>query len=121
MSITTDKDDPALQEKNVDGMQKKYLVLSEKEIAKGFVRPVRNKYIHVGVDGSEIDPNDFSKSGIKGNGCGALTVMGKELSETYARNPKFYGATYCVRCKSHYAVGENGEFNWADTNIKVGT
>lgn len=30
------------------GMQKDYIVLSEHERAKGFVRPVRNAYIHVG-------------------------------------------------------------------------
>ena len=120
MGITADRNDPALQNVGSDGMQEKYLVLSEEERAKGFVRPVRYKYIHVGVGGSEIDPNDISKSGLKGNGCGVLTVMGKELSETYARDPKFYGATYCVGCKTHYPVGENGEFVWADTDIRVG-
>lgn len=31
-----------------DGQQKTYLVLSEAERAKGYVRPVRTKYIHVG-------------------------------------------------------------------------
>ena len=31
--------------------------------------------------------------------------MGDALSETYARNPKFYGATYCVFCRMHRPVG----------------
>ena len=38
MSLTTDPTDQA----------KKYLVLSEAERAKGFVRPVRKSYVHVG-------------------------------------------------------------------------
>lgn len=32
-----------------NGQQKGYVVLSEEERAKGFVRPVRNKYKHVGI------------------------------------------------------------------------
>ena len=33
------------------GMQKGYVVLSEDERAKGFVRPVRRSYVHVGPTG----------------------------------------------------------------------
>jgi hypothetical protein len=40
--------------------------------------------------------------------------MGLVLSETYARNPKFYGATYCVECQAHFPVGE---FKWEDGTI----
>jgi hypothetical protein len=50
-------------------------------------------------------------------GCGTITTMGIALSETYARNPKFYGATYCTGCQKHLPVGE---FIWYGTNIKVG-
>ena len=39
-------------------------------------------------------------------GCGALTTMGTALSETYARDPKFYGATFCTGCNKHLPVGE---------------
>lgn len=120
MSITDDRNDPDLKVVGSDGMQKKYLMLSDEERAKGFVRPVRRTYVHVGVGGSEIDPNDMSKSGLKGNGCGVATSMGQALAETYARDPKFYGATYCVGCKDHYPVGENGEFVW-DDGSRVGT
>lgn len=42
------------------------------------------------------------------------------ISETYARDPSFYGATYCVGCKGHFPVGENGEFHWEDGQ-KVGS
>jgi hypothetical protein len=79
-----------------------YLVLSEAERAKGFVRPVRHSYVHTG-------------------GCGAKTTMGQVLAETYARDPKFYGSTYCCGCSMHRPVGENGEFVWDGTNEKVGT
>lgn len=48
-------------------------------------------------------------------GCGALTSMGRALSETYARDPKFYGATFCSGCNKHLPVGE---FVWdADGEI----
>ena len=77
-----------------------YLVLSEEERAKGFVRPVRRSYVH--------------------EACGASTTMGQALAETYARDPKFYGATYCVRCRMHRPVGPHGEFHW-DDGSKVGS
>lgn len=66
-----------------------YLVLSEEERTKGFVRPVRSSYRHTS--------------------CGAVTTMSLPLAETYARDPKFYGATYCVSCQRHAPVGE---FRW---------
>ncbi len=50
------------------GMQKAYVVLSEEERSKGFIRPVRQSYSH-------------SK-------CGVVTKMGLALAETYARDPK---------------------------------
>ncbi len=120
MSLTTDRNDPKLKEgqKNETGQHEIYLVLSEEERAKGFVRTVRNKYIHVGIGGHEIDPNDMSKHGRTGTACGALTSMGQALSETYARDPKFYGATFCVGCNKHLPVNE---FVWDGTNEPVGS
>ena len=50
-------------------------------------------------------------------GCNTSTRMGQALSETYARNPSFYGATYCVHCQKHLPVSE---FVWEGTNITVG-
>lgn len=99
--ITTDRQDPALNKIEPSGMQEKYLVLSDEERARGFVRPVHTTYIHTK--------------------CGVATKMGLEIAETYARNPKFYGATYCCGCGAHFPVGENGEFLWDGTNEKVGT
>lgn len=43
-----------------------------------------------------------------------------------ARDPSFYGATYCVGCRLHRPVGKHGEFTWLDergndTHVLVGT
>jgi hypothetical protein len=83
------------------GMQKGYIVLSDAERAKGFVRPVRDSYLHLK--------------------CGAVTRMGRALAETYARDPNFYSGTFCVGCRTHFPVGADGEFVWDKTNEKVGT
>jgi hypothetical protein len=79
-----------------DGMQKGYVVLTQAERAKGFVRPVRRKYIH--------------------KTCGVETVMGQALAETYARDPgfyndTFYSGTFCVGCRVHRPLTE---FHWSD-------
>lgn len=83
------------------GQQKGYVVLSVEEREKGFVRKVRRSYIHTP--------------------CGVETTMSQSIAETYARNPKFYSGTFCVGCKDHFPVGENGEFVWSGTDAKVGT
>lgn len=101
MPTTDDRDDPALRNIGPDGMQEKYLVLSEEERKKGFVRPLRRSYQHLA--------------------CGAITTMGLAIAETYARSPSFYGGTYCAKCQRHYPVGRNGEFIWVGTHEKVGT
>jgi hypothetical protein len=92
------------EHRNVDpktGMQKGYIVLAEEERAKGFVRPVRNVYTHLK--------------------CGGETRMAGTIAETLARDPKFYSGGYCVHCRGHFPIGENGEFVWLGTNEKVGT
>ena len=106
MGITDDRSDPGLRDiEPSTGMQKSYLVLSEEERAKGFVRPFRISYQH------EV--------------CGTITWMNAAIAETYARDPFFYGGTYCAGCKTHLPVGENGQFVWVENNeptdIKVGT
>lgn len=101
MGITTDPFDENLSRIEPDGMQKSYLVLSEEERARGFVRPVRRSYLH--------------------SRCGGVTTMGKALAETYARDPYFYGGTYCAICHDHFPVGAQGEFVWDGTDEKVGT
>lgn len=102
MSLTTDPNDPRLTHytgPEQPGPQAEvYLVLSDEELAKGFVRPYRDTYRHTK--------------------CGLETRMGQKLSETYARDPKFYGATYCVGCLAHFPVSE---FTWTADGQVVGS
>ena len=100
--LTTDPTDPRLTH-GVDAapvpQAAAYLVLSDEERAKGFVRPVRRRYVHLT--------------------CGAITTMSQILAETYARDPSFYGATFCTRCSMHKPVSE---FEWDDdSGEKVGS
>lgn len=155
MSLTTDPKDPKLIEgqKNETGQHEIYLVLSEEERAKGFVRPVRKSYIHIGryVDlyGGTIEPLDekdrfspnkvaflrypesespcvgkyltqeeFENMGKNIGGCNGVTSMGIALAETYARDPKFYTATYCGHCGKHLPVNE---FVWEGSDERVGS
>jgi hypothetical protein len=145
-----------------EGQHEGYLVLSKEERDKGFVRPYRHTYVHVGTlikrhpDGRlygrliEADDPDYSKyasdyyalvkgytafvlypadSGTTGRyitaeevgaikarkthfgGCGFATKMARAIAETYARNPKFYGSTFCTGCQKHLPVSE---FVWED-------
>lgn len=48
MPLTTDANDPRLVDPKPEGQNEVYLVLSDEERAKGFVRPVRRSYQHVG-------------------------------------------------------------------------
>ena len=164
MGLTTDPNDPCLKAgRKEEGQNTCYLVLSEEERAKGFVRPYRDAYVHKGrkveregiiqtleegVEGLSDNGKSFYtkekgyaaylkypeiKSPLTGKfltnaeyeafknsedfvgGCGALTTMGRALSETYARNPKFYGSTFCIQCNTHLRVDE---FVWdADGEI----
>lgn len=143
MSLTTDPNCPCLKEIKPDGQQACYLVLSEEELAKGFVRPVRQKYKHVGIRPKhpirELTPEEHERydkfnyiayeeypkndSAITGrfwtqaqlnSGCGCVTTMGLTLAETYARDPKFYGGTFCYECGKHFSVEE---FIWEDGSV----
>lgn len=147
--ITDDPNNPDLHETDpVTGLQKKYLVLSAEERAKGFTRPYRDAYVHVGkkpkhplreltaqekIDykpfgyvAFEVYPDSrlplvgmyYTQEQLDAKRCGAVTIMGRELSETYARNPKFYGATYCCACKKHLPVSE---FVWDADGDVVGS
>jgi hypothetical protein len=95
--VTDDPNDPELTH-GVDSepvpQAPAYLVLSEAERAKGYVRPVRRSYVH--------------------EDCGTETTMSAALAETYARQPTFYGATYCMFCKKHLPVAD---FWWTDGSV----
>lgn len=111
MTHTTDRNHPDLGwgvDHEPQPQNKAYLVLSEEDRARGFVMPVFRDYVH------------------RAPGCGAVTTMSLPLSETYAAQPEFYGATYCAGCRMHRPVGAEGEFTWLDaagndTGIRVGT
>lgn len=100
--ITDDPNDPGLTRytgpEEPGPQHEVYLVLSEEERAKGFVRPVRATYRH--------------------DHCGRTTEMSTALAETYARDPAFYGATYCCTCRAHFPVDQ---FVWDGTNERVGS
>lgn len=142
MPVTDDPNDPELKEIEPSGMQKSYLVLSEEERAKGFVRPLRTSYIHVGVrptgptrELTELEHQRYDQYGYVlfeeytdksdrhvgrfwtkeqlESGCNQVTTMGLAIAETYARQPDFYGGTFCVNCGKHFPIGPFGEFVWS--------
>lgn len=95
MSLTTDPTNTCLKEYSKDGQQECYLILSEEERKKGFVRPVRTVYKHLT--------------------CNQKTSMGRLIAESYARDFTFYGGTYCSYCMSHFnLVNSEGkrQFAW---------
>lgn len=133
-----------------DGQHEAYWVLPEEERAKGFVRPVRRSYKHVGARPAHptrpLTPEEHEQYAGKGyvayeeypesespltgrfwtevqlkSGCFGVTTMGIALAETYAREPTFYGSTFCVTCGAHFPVGEKGEFVWEPDGSRVGT
>lgn len=136
----------------VSGMQRAYVVLSPEERRKGFVRPLRRTYVHVGPPGPRFPLRDLTpeeherhdhyyakfeaypaEEGVLGRywtqaqldkvgkGCGTATTMGTAIAETYARDPGFYGATFCAGCRDHLPVGEFGEFVWEGSPERVGS
>lgn len=146
--ITDDPNHPGLKQVRADGQHETYLVLSEEERRKGFVRPLRRAYRHVGIRPThpirelteeerhhhqgmgyvcfEQYPQGFAAPIVGrfwtkaqlASGCGTETRMGLALCETYARDPRFYGATFCVRCGVHRPVEE---FIWIEDGQRVGS
>ena len=80
------------------GQHGAYYVLPPEERAKGFVRPLRMEYKH--------------------EACGEITRCPETVAETFAREPSYYGSTFCHACKGHFPVGE---FIWQGTDERVGT
>lgn len=138
---------PDHRELKPNGQQKGYVVLSEEERAKGWVRPYRESYVHVGVRPkyptrtlTEEEQEKYRQSGyvlyekyppeeepLVGtfwtekrltSGYGAVTTMGRSIAETYASDPKFYSGTFCVHCGAHFPLDE---FVWDGTDQQVGS
>lgn len=149
--LTTDPTDPHLghgADKEPGEQNEAYLILSEEERAKGFIRPVRQTYRHIGskpkgtlrdlTDEEKLqypyyvkfEPNPdypekspvtgryWTEEQLKNTGCGIVTSMSLAIAETYAANPKFYGATFCVGCRKHLPVDE---FVWDIDGQVVGS
>ena len=172
--MANDKQEPALcttngkpvaevraNQTNETGQHDGYIVLCPDERKKGFVRPFRDSYRHVGPfacgcrptghdfpicalplghDGGHYGGGSAWVGGVPSQepvrltrtindrpgmsfldqvgGCGTVTKMGRDLSETYARDPKFYGATFCVACNRHLPVAE---FVWTVDGQQVGS
>lgn len=136
-----------------DGQHIDHWVLCASERAKGFVRPLRTSYIHVGrpgpkyplIDLSDDEKRRFGYDYIKfepypegspstgrmwtqaeldkiDKGCGTMTRMPMACAETYARQPGYYGSTFCCGCNAYLPVGKDGEFVWdTASNERVGT
>lgn len=166
MSLTTDRNSECLNVPKDNGQNECYLILSDEERAKGFIRPVRTSYIHRGREvetegkiislkkklknASDFDKEHYSEAnGYAGflkypksrsplvgkyltkkeldaieskekyvGGCGCLTRMNITISETYARDPNFYGSTFCVGCGTHLPLNQ---FVWDGTDELVGS
>ena len=101
MPTTDDRSDPRLTrgpDTEPGEQAEAYLVLSDAERAKGFVRPLRTSYRHLQ--------------------CGVVTRMASVIAETFARNPGFYGSTYCMSCRMHMPLSE---FVWDDDDSVMGS
>ena len=142
---------PGWNELKENSQQVDYLVLCPEERAKGFVRPYRDEYIHVGMKPKfplrDLTAEQLERLGDQGDDpyvkfepypagyrgsatgkywtqkaldfkCGVVTKMGQSLSETYARDPKFYGRTFCCGCGGHLPVDE---FVWTADGTVVGS
>ncbi len=120
------------------GQHLAYWALSEEERAKGFVRPVRRSYRHVGIrpkyplrgltdeekrnpvgyvafeaylDGPHSWSGRYWTQSQLDSGCGCITRMGIALAETWAANISYYGITFCLNCGKHFLAEE---FVWLD-------
>jgi hypothetical protein len=100
--INTDNASVPNSETKRDGQYVDHWVMCPTEIIKeGFKRPIRDNYKHTV--------------------CGVITSMPKQIAETYAANPFYYGSTFCCGCGDYFPVGEDCDFVWVGTNDKVGT
>jgi len=129
------------------GQHRGHWILSEEERKKGFVRPVRLSYKHIGLrpkyptreltedekkqyegcDYVAYEPYPESEEPVTGSfwtkkrlesGCGTVTSMPRPIAETWARDINFYGGTFCCTCRAYLPVGE---FVWLDDDSRLGT
>lgn len=118
--------------------------------AASYVRPLRMSYRHIGVRPNgptrrltvseeatyhsygyvAYEPYDPPRDGgaigrywterqLK-SGCGRVTTMPEHCAVTYARQPNFYGRTFCCECGEYFPVGAEGEFLWIEADGRDG-
>lgn len=86
-------------QKKADGQYERYpsSVLLGDDGKPAYKQPIRNKYRH--------------------KRCGVVTLMrGDDLCLTYATNPGYYGATFCMGCREHLPISE---FVWEPDNVPM--
>lgn len=86
-------DDSTDQDLNVPAMTEQDL-----RSATGYVRPYRDTYAHTT--------------------CGTETNVDANIADTLAREPKFYGRTFCADCDGHFPIGQ---FRWSQDGEVVGS
>lgn len=74
-------------ERRDDGQFENHPTIDEGE----FEQEVRERYIH--------------------EACGGETVMKRHIAESVARDPEYYGSTFCSKCGDYYPVEE---FHWKE-------
>jgi len=74
MGVTSDINDPNLNDHYEDGQQKSHLVLKEEKLYGIKIPPGRDKYVH--------------------NRCGVATIVPADIAKTYIVNPQFYNVTW---------------------------
>lgn len=143
MPTTDDPNHPGIGKDRGDGQHEAYIVLSAEERAKGYVAPLRTTYTHHGIRPSgptreltereeaahighgyvlfeEYPESESPKVGRYwtrhqlDSGCGKPTIIVPAIAETYARDPSFYGSTFCCHCKEHLPLEE---FEWSDGTV----
>lgn len=96
------KDGISHTRKRPDGQQTSYARMSDQCLKnKRPLRPVQKRYRHLV--------------------CLTQTEMHTKMAESLARDPKFYVALFCAKCKGHFKCGPDGEFLWDKSDRKVGT
>lgn len=146
--ITDDPKHPGIDQAGPGGQNVVYLVLSEAERAEGFTRPLRHSYAHTGdkpkyplrrlTDEEEVTYADshyvafeaypverlpctgryWTQLDMDRVTCGTVTTMADAIAETYARNPRYYGSTFCCHCGQHFPVKQ---FTWCSDGTPVGS
>jgi hypothetical protein len=94
-------------DQRLTALARKFFTVTDEEATNGFSRPILKHYIHTDCpSGREI----------------ALTELGDDVAEMFARSPRARNQTYCGHCRSNQPVKE---FVWVidgqESTVKVGT